>query len=248
MRFFSILTVVSLFTLVIYSCKQNSGHEINSQILQASLQSVTVNEFDSLIVAKDNCQIIDVRTPQEFASGHLKNAININYRGSDFESLLNKLDKNKASFVYCFSGGRSAQAAEQMKEMGFKDIYNMKGGILKWKLSQKPLMQTSVGNSNNGMTMDEFNVLINSDKYILVDFNADWCMPCQRMKPILEDLVNKKKEKLELQQINIDKNEYLSKEKKIDKIPYFELYHKGKLIWKHQGVIDEQTLLLETGL
>ena len=77
-------------------------------------------------------QILDVRTPAEFAEGHLANAINIDFYSESFDQHLSQLDKNKNYALYCRSGQRSGMAAEQMKQMGFSNVCNLSGGILDW--------------------------------------------------------------------------------------------------------------------
>jgi phage shock protein E len=72
-------------------------------------------------------EILDVRTPGEFQSGHLKNARNLDYLGGQFAQALVKLDKNKAYYLYCASGGRSGSAASQMAAAGFTKVYNLGG-------------------------------------------------------------------------------------------------------------------------
>lgn len=72
--------------------------------------------------------IIDVRTAQEFASGHLKAAdLNFDFMSGEFEEQLNKLDKNKTYYLYCRSGNRSGQAAKRMEAHGFERVYNIGG-------------------------------------------------------------------------------------------------------------------------
>jgi rhodanese-related sulfurtransferase len=84
-------------------------------------------------VAEQNVQIIDVRTADEFADGHIKGAKNINIQNKNFELIANDLDKEKPIYIYCRSGMRSAKAGKTLEEMGFKEIYDLKGGILAWK-------------------------------------------------------------------------------------------------------------------
>ena len=78
-------------------------------------------------------QLIDVRTPEEFAEGHLENAKNMNYYDDDFKQQLSVLDKNQKVYVYCKKGGRSSSAAELLSEMGFTEIYDLEGGMDNWK-------------------------------------------------------------------------------------------------------------------
>lgn len=81
--------------------------------------------------ANNDIVMLDVRTPQEFAQGHLDGAININVLQSDFTKEVEQLDKNKTYYVYCRSGRRSANAQKMMKNIGFQEVCNVKGGVLR---------------------------------------------------------------------------------------------------------------------
>ncbi len=81
-----------------------------------------------------NAVIIDVRTPDEWNDGRIENAINIDiYKGQGFIYLLDELDKDKNYFVYCRSGARSTQACKIMKQLDFKNTFNLIGGMMKWQ-------------------------------------------------------------------------------------------------------------------
>ena len=77
--------------------------------------------------------IVDVRTPEEWAEGTLKDAAKMNYHDDNFAQQIEKLDKNTPIYVYCKSGGRSAGAADVLKENGFTKVYNLDGGITSWQ-------------------------------------------------------------------------------------------------------------------
>ena len=94
------------------------------------IQIVEKEIFQSLI--NQNVQLIDVRTPEEFSGGHIRSAQNINYKSIDFETQISKLDKNKPILVYCSAGGRSAKASKILHSLGFKKIYDLKGGYRSW--------------------------------------------------------------------------------------------------------------------
>lgn len=93
---------------------------------------LTADQYEQA-VAEQNVQIIDVRTADEFADGYIKGAKNINIQNKNFELIANDLDKEKPVYIYCRSGMRSAKAGKTLEEMGFKEIYDLKGGILAWK-------------------------------------------------------------------------------------------------------------------
>jgi rhodanese-related sulfurtransferase len=78
--------------------------------------------------------ILDVRTEEEFESGYIKGAMNMDIRGgADFLASIESLDKSKSYFVYCRSGARSGQACQLMSQMGFSALYNLDGGVLAWE-------------------------------------------------------------------------------------------------------------------
>lgn len=86
-------------------------------------------DFVDKFTNTQNAVLVDVRTPAEFASGHILSAINIDYDNQSFESEIKKLDTSKTYFVYCRSGNRSGKAIAIMKNNGFKNIYELQGGI-----------------------------------------------------------------------------------------------------------------------
>ncbi|OPY70535.1 MAG: putative adenylyltransferase/sulfurtransferase MoeZ [Syntrophorhabdus sp. PtaU1.Bin050] len=88
-----------------------------------------------------NFVIIDIRTPEEFESGHIEDAANMNYHSDTFVDDLNKLDKDKTYLVYCRTGRRSSDAVSIMARQGFKDIYRIDGDIVKWKAEGLPVIK-----------------------------------------------------------------------------------------------------------
>jgi rhodanese-related sulfurtransferase len=85
----------------------------------------------------DNVQIVDVRTPQEYGSGHIEGAINVNVIDSNFPTeIKSKVDTGKQVMIYCRSGKRSARAGKIMKDLGYPVIYDLKGGYLAWQRAQ----------------------------------------------------------------------------------------------------------------
>ncbi len=239
------LFYISLFCLSasVFSCQnQPNGTQADRPINT----TISIDDFEKKLSA-DEIQLIDVRTPEEFNQGHLKGALNYNINSGEFQQQIAKLDKNKVVLVYCLSGGRSASAAELMASAGFQEIYNMQGGIMKWNAANKALISGTVNNSSESMSVEEFNGLLKSDKLVLIDYNAKWCKPCKKMAPI-KAFAEQRKDQIILIEIDADKNKDLLKQKGIESIPVLELYKDGKLVWKHDGEIDEETLIKETKL
>lgn len=91
------------------SCETNSAQ---------TASSLDVKAYRAQLTGEKSFQLVDVRTAEEFESGHLERAININYNGNDFEQQINALDKNKPTYIYCLSGGRSSAAMDVMTKKG----------------------------------------------------------------------------------------------------------------------------------
>jgi rhodanese-related sulfurtransferase len=105
-------------------------------VQQGSLRGVTPQEAIELVQRnKKNPDfvILDVRTPEEFQSGHIEGAINVDYYNPGFEVELGKLDRAKTYLVYCRTGSRSENTFAHMKELQFRQIYDLEGGITAWR-------------------------------------------------------------------------------------------------------------------
>lgn len=89
--------------------------------------------FEQKIQEQVDAIVLDVRTAEEFQTGKVPNAVNIDFNNPAFKSIINGQNKEKPYFVYCAKGGRSAKAVDMMKELGFKNVYDLKGGISAWK-------------------------------------------------------------------------------------------------------------------
>lgn len=111
-----------------------------SQEKIGAFQDLEVEKFAKKIETLQDIQILDVRTPEEWSKGTIKDAILINFYDENFQAQIAELDKKQPVFVYCASGGRSMKTLYKMKEMGFKEIYNLNGGISAWKQADKPLV------------------------------------------------------------------------------------------------------------
>jgi rhodanese-related sulfurtransferase len=88
-------------------------------------------------ILNNNVQLFDVRTPEEFDQGHIEGAINIDFKNEKkFNSYFRDLNKNKPVFLYCRSGNRSKKSAKILLDMGYSEIYDLKGGFIEWNLNE----------------------------------------------------------------------------------------------------------------
>lgn len=237
------VTLIMLLSLLV-ACGDSDSNAQTGQIKQ----TIPVDQFEKKLAQTPGAQLVDVRSPGEFSEGHLHGAVNMNVNGSGYKEQFNTLDKNRPVFVYCLSGGRSGNAAGIMQDMGFKEVYNMDGGIMRWENAGKAVETGSAPPKPAGMSIDEFNKQLMQKTYVLVDYNAKWCAPCKKMLPMLEAYAGKRKDKLALLRIDADEHKALLKQKGIAGVPYLELYKDGKLVWNHDGEIDEQHLQAEIKL
>jgi rhodanese-related sulfurtransferase len=100
---------------------------------------VTVEEAVA-VVAQEDMNILDVRTPAEFAAGHLDGALNIDVQSTSFDAAVSQLPKDEEWFVYCRSGNRSGVATDRMAELGFTRMYDLQGGINDWTAAGQPVV------------------------------------------------------------------------------------------------------------
>lgn len=227
----TLLIVAAAFT----SCNSNNqGH---------APASVDGSTFGQLIEADPEAVILDVRTSGEFEGGHLANARNIDWNGNSFDEQVKGFDKNAQVFVYCLSGGRSASAAAHLRSEGFKNVTELKGGLMAWHEAK---LTNESGNveKTGGMTTEAFAAQIKTGK-VLVDFNAVWCAPCKRMAPFIKEIEEDMKASLKVMSIDADENNALAIAQKVDALPTLFLYQDGKLVWTHVGYISKEELLAE---
>ena len=110
-----------ILILFLFGCSQNKN----------SIKIVEKEEFQYLL--NQDIQLIDVRTPNEFFNGTIGKARNINFNSPLFKEQVLKLNKNKPVVVFCHAGGRSAKASLILDSLGFKKVYDLRGGYSSWK-------------------------------------------------------------------------------------------------------------------
>ncbi len=220
-----------IFLFLNSSCQQLGGN--------STLDAVT---FSQKILSTDSAVVLDVRSPGEFSQGYINHAININYNGADFSASIDKLDKNKTYFVYCYSGGRSSKAASYMRNEGFTKVYELMNGILAWNSKNLPLVGSSNTTNTDKITMADYKKMLLSDTVVLIDYYAPWCEPCKKLQPMLEAIQQQYKGKITVIRLNIDENKQLATDLSIEAIPLLKMYRKGAEVWSFKGMIGEAAL------
>ena len=128
--------IASIITLI---DKRINGRLIIQYLGAIIAKNVAPIEFKELIDSKKEGVVLDVRTPQEIAQGAIAGHVDMNFYAPDFKEQLKTLDKSKPVMVYCAVGGRSGSAMQLLSSMGFKEVYNLAGGIRAWQSQGMPL-------------------------------------------------------------------------------------------------------------
>jgi thioredoxin len=229
MRFFTTYSFL-LFLTIFISCNntaQTGG-------------SLTPDEFEKALASK-NIQLLDVRTAGEYRSGHLNGSLQADWLNTaEFESRTIHLDKSKPVYVYCQSGARSSEAAKNLREKGFKEVVNLKGGISAWKKSGKKLVGEDA--SKTQTSQPDYDALTSSSSLVLVDFGAEWCPPCKKMEPVIASFMQEQGSKVKLVKMDGGNEITLMKTLQVEALPTFILYNNGKEAKRKQGIITKEEL------
>jgi thioredoxin len=221
--------LLSLICSIFASCKGQTS---------PAIQTVDVKTFAEKLKSTENPQLIDVRSPEEFVAEKIENATNINWNGDDFEAKSSKLDRTKPVFVYCKVGGRSAKAAAKLGEMGFKEIYNLDGGIMKWNAA-------GLGKSSGkivGVCPQEFTEMLQKEPKVMVSFYAKWCEPCKIMQPFIIKMQEEMNDKIKIIRLDADENKSVLDSLKLDGLPVILIYVNGKETFRNIGFMSEEAV------
>jgi len=137
-----IVCLLLLSVLIVYKPVIKLSH---AEAFKEALPFSAILPKDALEVIKANKEnpnftLIDIRTPEEYLSGHIEGAVNINYHDEEFVENLDKLDKNKTYLIYCRTGRRTADTFNVMKKLKFKKVYRIQGEIVRWKAEGLPII------------------------------------------------------------------------------------------------------------
>ena len=143
----TLLSVVCICTVLVCGCPQQKL--IRQEAMSGDGKQIVVellmpkDAFEYIKKNKDNNNfvLLDIRTPEEFADGHIEGAININFRADNFTSEMSKLDRNKTYFVYCRTGNRSYEAVNIMARLNFRSILRLSDDITGWKSAGLPVVK-----------------------------------------------------------------------------------------------------------
>ena len=186
-------------------------------------------------LSQNNVQLLDVRTASEYQSGHLINALQADWNNkAEFKDRTSHLDKKKTILVYCAAGSRSSAAGDWLMQQGYQ-VKELKGGIISWKQASKPVVQVA---NEKPVTAAEYKVLTNLAPVVLIDFGAEWCPPCKKMEPVMEQLKKDLGEKYTLVKVDAGVQTELMKQVNVENIPTFIIYKNGTESWRKTGIVS----------
>jgi rhodanese-related sulfurtransferase len=232
------LVSLLFLTTTLISCAQNNASNASNEL------TISSKAF-SAAVTQPGAQILDVRTAGEYQSGHIVNALQANWLDpKEFKNRTQHLDKSKTIYIYCQSGGRSASAQAALMEAGFK-VVNLEGGMSNWRLQQMPV--EGLGNAVQ-MRVVDFEKVLQSNQYVLVDVGAVWCPPCRKMQPIMDALKQTPPKPFYFLAVDGGQDMDVMKSVKADDLPTFILYKNGVEVWRKVGVAPKDDFIKAFGL
>lgn len=228
------LSFQSLFVLFLF---------LGTAVIAQEVIHINAKEFKNLLISEQGI-LLDVRTPEETSLGQINNASTLNFYGDSFEDKLKLIQKNKTVFVYCRSGGRSIKAAKLLLELGQHKVYNLKGGIGAWERLGFQITEASTDADENikVLTSTEFKALIATDKLVLTDFHTQWCVPCKKLVPIIEELEIELKQSTYFLRIDVDRSKALADSYEVVAVPTLLLFKNGEIVWRNTGLLTKAEL------
>jgi rhodanese-related sulfurtransferase len=201
--------------------------------------ALSPREFEKQL-KQQSVQVLDVRTSEEFRQGHINKALQADWlQKKEFSNRVQHLDKNLPILVYCASGVRSAEAGRWLRSNGYSNVYELKGGLLQWKAEDMAVVNSK---NEKQLSQKEYKSIITSKDEVLIHFGADWCPPCVKMKPALEEFRKGAGKNIPIEKIDAGVNTQLMKQLDVSTLPTFIFYKNGKEKARKQGVLSTEEL------
>lgn len=138
---YALFCILLLLSILGIPCAQAATTPTTQPATRPTGAAIPPAEFASFI-GQPKHVLLDVRTPEEYAAGHLAGATLIDYQSPEFEQKISELPRDKTYLVYCRSGRRSKGACEQMQQLGFPNLVDLQGGIHAWQAAGQPTQTT----------------------------------------------------------------------------------------------------------
>ncbi|WP_281323350.1 rhodanese-like domain-containing protein [Flavobacterium aestivum] len=203
----------------------------------AQNQQITLplDSFYTKIKSEKNPQLIDARSPEEFALNHIDGAVNFNLQTENYAKYVASLDKSKPVFIYSINIGRSGALAKELLKNGFSEVHDLEGGIANWIGGGKPFYS----NSKSKLSLADYKKIIAENDFVLVDIGSQYCGACKKVKPVLENIKAQYGSHLKIIEIDLEDNpQVIADLKTVNVFPYLILYRKGRIAFKKEGLGD----------
>lgn len=181
--------------------------------------------------------LIDVRSSEEFSKGTIGSAINIPLNDPHFLDKMQQVhrDAKDSIVLFCLAGSRSAKATELLKANQINDFLEYRGGYMEWE-------QKSTTELSSKMTLEDYQLVLNTHDVVLVDFYATWCLPCKKIGPSIDEIEREYVGKITVLKLDIDQYKGLAKELGIISVPHVTLHQKGNILFTAKEVFEKSTL------
>lgn len=197
--------------------------------------TLQLDSFYTKLKSEKKAQIIDARSPEEYKLNHIEGAANFNLETENYTKYVAQLDKSKPVFIYSIGAGRSNALAKELLKNGFSDVHDLEGGIANWIGGGKPFYS----NSKSKLSLEEYKKVIADNNTVLVDIGSRYCGACKKVKPVLETIKAQYGENVKIVEIDLEENPQVIADLKTVKVfPTLILYHKGKIVFKKDGLGD----------
>jgi rhodanese-related sulfurtransferase len=218
----SIAAIVLLFGIVGLAQNQNNI-------------TLPLGSFYSKIKDEKRPQLIDARSPEEFALNHIDGAVNFNLQTENYAKYVASLDKSKPVFIYSINIGRSGALAKELLKNGFFEVYDLEGGIANWIGGGKPFYS----NAKSKLSLADYKKIISDNNFVLVDIGSRYCGACKKVKPVLGNIRAQYGSHLKIIEIDLEDNpQVIADLKTVNVFPYLILYRKGRVAFKKEGLED----------
>jgi rhodanese-related sulfurtransferase len=209
------------------------GSALAQQQVEDNLFIVDADSFAAKISRQPAPQIIDLRTPEEFALNHVTGAVNVDLRGGNDLAGLEKLDKTRPVFLYAIQHSRPDILAKQLRAKGYNEVYELRTGIAGW-IGGGYSYYSATGSE---LTPAAYNKIINSRRLVLVDIGTRYCGLCTKVKQWVDSLKSRNDPSYTVLELELYKNTQLVADlKEIRSVPVVILYKDGKPVWKREGL------------
>lgn len=201
--------------------------------INESHKPLTADAFAAKIKSQSAPQIIDARKPEEFAINHINGAVNIDQFAGNYSAQLQQFDKDKPVFIYAIQNYRPGILARELRQLGYKEVYELKSGIANWIGAGHPYFSSV----KNIVSLADYNKTIAGNRLVLVDIGTKYCGTCVKVKQVVDSLKQSNDAAYKIEEIDLYHNpELVAGLKEVQAVPTVLLYKDGKVIWKRTGL------------